>query len=74
MSKLTIATINRIIANRIIYRRDTIIGRYTYHFDANTGDVLRCLTRDVGQTWFAPDGALCDGWQVVCQLPAACRL
>ena len=45
--------------------KGTVIGRYTYRFNVNTGDITRCKTVDIGRMWFDCEGNRCDGWEVV---------
>lgn len=58
-------TIERIIRNAVEDRIDTVIGRYTYRFNVNTGVVSRCLTDDIGRMWIGADGSRSDAWTVV---------
>ena len=58
------STIGRIIDNTND-RRATVIGRYTYKADLNTGEILRCKTEDLGREWLQPDGAQTSAWEVV---------
>lgn len=58
------STIDRIISNTND-RRATVIGRYTYKANLNTGEILRCKTEDLGREWVQTDGAQTSGWEVV---------
>lgn len=59
------STNERIIRNAVENRIDTIIGKYTYRFNVNTGAVSRCLTDDIGRAWIETDGSSSDAWSVV---------
>lgn len=59
------STIERIIRNAVEERIDTIIGKYTYRFNLNTGAISRCLTDDIGRMWIDTDGTRSDAWIVV---------
>ena len=50
-------TIERIIRNAVEERIDTVIGKYTYRFNVNTGDICRM--------WIDTDGSRSDAWSVV---------
>ena len=56
------ATIERIINNAAYNRADTVIGKYTYRFDVNTGVISRCLTDDIGREWIDNDGRVSGAW------------
>lgn len=56
------ATIERIINNATYNRADTVIGKHTYRFDANTGCISRCLTDDIGREWIDNDGRVSSAW------------
>ena len=58
-------SIDKIIRNAVENRIDTVIGKYTYRFDVNTGDITRCKTDDIGRAWLDYEGNRCDGWEVV---------
>ena len=58
-------SIDKIIRNAVENRIDTVIGKYTYRFNVNTGDITRCKTDDIGRMWFDCEGNRCDGWEVV---------
>lgn len=58
-------TIERIIRNAVEERIDTVIGKYTYRFNVNTGAISRCLTGDIGRMWIDTDGTRSDAWSVV---------
>ena len=62
------STIERIIRNAVENRIDTIIGKYTYRFNVNTGAVSRCLTDDVCRAWIETDGSRSDAWAVIAQM------
>lgn len=48
--------------------RGTVIGRYTYRFNANNGEILRCKTEDIGCMWIDAEGNRSDAWIVVAQM------
>lgn len=54
-------TIEKIVNNP----KDTVIGRYTYHYDAWTGKIYRCLTTDIGRRWIDSEGNQFDGWKEI---------
>lgn len=58
------STIDRIISNAND-RRATVIGRYTYKANLNTGEILRCKTEDLGREWLQTDSTQTSGWEVV---------
>ena len=50
---------------KIIREAGAVIGRYTYRFNVNTGDITRCKTEDIGHAWIDYDGNRRDGWTVI---------
>ena len=58
-------TIERIIRNAVEERIDTVIGKYTYRFNVNTGAIYRCLTDNICRMWIDTDGSRSDAWNVV---------
>ena len=61
-------TIDKIIRNAVENRIDTVIGKYTYRFNVNTGKISRCKTEDIGRMWIDTDGNRSDAWVVVAQM------
>lgn len=55
-------TIEKIIRNG---HYNTVIGRYTYRFDAFRRAIIRCKTEDIGRAWIDSDGNQYDGWETV---------
>lgn len=49
--------------------KDTVIGRYTYHYGVWTGKIYRCLTTDIVRRWIDSDGNQFDGWSEVAVYP-----
>lgn len=54
-------TIDRIVTNAIIYRKDTVIGKYTYRMRP-VGSIWRCKTEDIGKTYIDKYGDKRDCW------------
>lgn len=61
-------TIDKIIRNAVENRIDTVIGKYTYRFNVNTGKIIRCKTEDIGRMWIDAEGNRSDAWVVVAQM------
>lgn len=61
-------TIDKIIRNAVENRADTVIGKYTYRFNCNTGEIIRCKTEDIGRMWIDTEGSRSDAWVVVAQM------
>lgn len=57
-------TIEKIIMNSSI-GKNTIIGKYAYKADLNTGEIKRCKTTDIKREWVDMDGKIFSGWEVV---------
>lgn len=60
-------TINKIVKNAENGTR-TIIGRYTYRADLNTGEIMRCKTEDLGREWLDDMGRFFSAWETVCNM------
>lgn len=58
-------TITKIIDNQAMHNRRTVIGRYTYKADLNTGEILRCKTEDIDRMWIDHEGNQFGPWEVV---------
>lgn len=61
-------TIDKIIRNAVESRIDTVIGKYTYRFNVNSGKISRCKTEDIGRMWIDTEGNRSDAWVVVAQM------
>ena len=61
-------TIDKIIRNAVENRIDTVIGKYTYRFNVNSGKISRCKTVDIGRMWIDAEGNRSDAWVVVAQM------
>ena len=61
-------TIDKIIRNAVENRIDTVIGKYTYRFNVNSGKISRCKTEDIGRMWIDAEGNRSDAWVVVAQI------
>lgn len=61
-------TIDKIIRNAVENRVDTVIGKYTYRFNVNSGKISRCKTEDIGRMWIDNEGTRSDAWVVVAQM------
>lgn len=57
-------TVERIVNNAIEYRKDTVIGKYTYRMRLN-GTIWRCVTADIGKTYIDMYGDIRDCWEKV---------
>ena len=45
------------------------IGDYTYKADLDTGEILRCLTSDVGRVWLdRHTGKYLPSWKVIAKV------
>lgn len=58
-------TIEKIKNNHYYKGKDTIIGKYTYRVNENTGKIKRCKTEEIGKEWITWDGKQIDGWEEV---------
>lgn len=64
---MTTKTKNR-IENNYVRGKHTVIGRYTYTCNLDTGEILRRLTVDVGRAFLDYESHKYDLWEVVDQL------
>ena len=60
-------TVEKIVKNAAS-ERNTVIGKYTYTADLNTGDIKRCKTEDVDRVWIDCEGNQFDALEIVCKV------
>lgn len=68
IDKIIRETGNGVYSNNDFGFKGTVIGRYTYRFNVNTGEIIRCKTEDIGRMWIDADGNRSDAWDVVAQM------
>lgn len=58
---------NKSFKDRIIKAQGEPIkhGKYTYYIDVWTGDILRCVSSDIGREWIDREGNRRSAWEVI---------